>query len=93
MTTPLEDEHPEPVTVFESSDPAAIGVAESLLEEAEIEFFAQGEGIQDLFGGGRIAFNPIVGPVRLQVAAEDADEARAALAELTKPNAEPDVDQ
>jgi hypothetical protein len=85
----MTDEHAEPVTVFQSSDPALIGVAESLLEEAGIEFFSKGEGIQDLFGAGRIGnVNPIVGPVELQVAAEDADEARAALAELSKPDAE-----
>ena len=80
MATSQDDEHLEPVTVFESGDPAAIAVAESLLEEAEIEFFAKGEGIQDLFGGGRIGgVNPVVGPVQLQVAAEDAEQARAAL--------------
>ena len=88
MTTPREDEHPEPVTVFESSDPAVIAVAESLLEEAEIDFFAKGEGIQDLFGGGRIGrVNPVVGPVQFQVAAEDAEEARAVLRELSEPQA------
>ena len=54
MTTRHEDTHPEPVTVFESSDTALLAVAESLLEEADIEFFAKGEGIQDLFAGGRI---------------------------------------
>jgi hypothetical protein len=84
MTAPVEDAHAYPVVVFESGDPAAIAVAESLLEEAGIEFFAKSEGIQDLFGAGRVGhINPIVGPVQLQVAAEDADEARAALKELT----------
>jgi hypothetical protein len=86
MTTPQDDERAAPVTVFESSDPAVIAVAESLLEEAEIEFFAKGEDLQDLFGGGRIGgFNPVVGAVQLQVAAEDADEARAALRKLSEP--------
>ncbi len=89
MTTRVEDEHPEPVTVFESGDPALIGVAESLLEEAEIEFFAKGEGIQDLFAAGRIGrVNPVVGPVQLQVAAEDAEQAVAALHELNEPEPE-----
>jgi len=80
------DEHPDPVTVFESSDAALIGVAESLLEEAGIEFFTKSEGIQDLFGAGRIgSINPIVGPVQFQVAGEDAEDARAALKELSEP--------
>jgi hypothetical protein len=84
-----EDEaHREPVTVFESGDPGVIAVAQSLLEEAEIEFFARGEGIQDLFGAGRLSgFNPVVGPVQFQVAAEDAEDARAALKELSEPGA------
>jgi hypothetical protein len=88
MTAQGDDEHRAPVIVFESSDPADIAVAESLLEEAEIEFFARGEGIQDLFGAGRIAgINLIVGPVQLQVAADDADQARAALRALSEPGA------
>ena len=88
MALPAEDAHPEPVIVFESSDAAALAVAESLLEEAEIEFFAKGESVQDLFGAGRIAgINPIVGPVQLQVAADDADQARAALRALSEPGA------
>jgi len=85
MTTRHEDTHPEPVTVFESSDTALLAVAESLLEEADIEFFAKGEGIQDLFAGGRIGtgFNPVVGPVQLQVPADDVEEATAILRELS----------
>jgi hypothetical protein len=80
MALPAEDAHPEPVIVFESSDAAALAVAESLLEEAEIEFLAIGEGLQDFFGAGRLSgFNPVVGAVKLQVAAEDAEQARAAL--------------
>jgi hypothetical protein len=86
MAEEREDEHPEPVTVFESVDPAAIAVAESLLEEAEIEFFAKGEALQDLFGAGRVGrFNPVVGPVQLLVAAENAEAAIAALEKLSEP--------
>ena len=84
MTTPREGVHDELVTVFESRDQALLAVAESLLEEADIEFFAKGEGIQDLFAGGRIGtgFNPVVGPVQLQVPADDAEEATAMLRDL-----------
>jgi hypothetical protein len=85
MTTPREDARPAPVTVLESSDAALLAVAKSLLEEADIEFFAKGEGIQDLFAGGVIGtgFNPVVGPVQVQVAAEDAEEATAILRDLS----------
>jgi len=77
-------EHAEPVTVFESSDPAALAVAKSLLEGAGIYFFAAGEALQDLFGAGTFGtgFNPIAGPVRIQVAAEDAADAKALLIDL-----------
>ena len=49
-----------PTTVLESSDPALLAVAKSLLEAASIRYFAKGEGIQDLFAGGRLGgFNPL----------------------------------
>jgi len=74
----------EPVTVLATGDLALLAVAKSLLEEADIPFFAKGEAVQDLFGLGRLAgFNPAVGPVELQVSAENADEARALLRDLT----------
>jgi hypothetical protein len=78
----------EPVTVLETSDPALLAVAKSLLEEAGILYFAKGEGLQDLFGVGRFGtgFSPIVGPVELQVAPSDAAEASAVLMELTRPD-------
>ena len=77
----------EPVTVLESGDPGLMAVAKSLLEQAGIQYFAQGEGVQDLFAWGRFGtgFSPFVGPIRLQVAAEDAEEATAILRDLTAP--------
>jgi hypothetical protein len=73
-----------PITVLESGDPALLAVAKSLLEAAGIQYFAKGEGVQDLFAGGRFGagFNPFTGPIQLQVAADDADQARAILREL-----------
>lgn len=75
----------DPVTVLETGDPALLAVAKSLLEAADIHYFAKGEGLQDLFAWGRFAtgFNPFVGPVQVQVAAEDADEASALLRDLS----------
>ena len=78
------EESGQPVTVLESSDPAVLIVAKSLLEGANILHFAKGEAIQELKGLGRLGmgFNPIFGPVQLQVAAADAEEAEALLREL-----------
>jgi hypothetical protein len=70
------------VTVLAVEDPGRLALAESLLMEAEIPYAKKGDQIQDLFGGGRIAFNPLVGPVLLQVPQEHAEAARGLLAEL-----------
>ena len=80
------DESAEPVTVLESSDPALLALAKSLLDDAGIPYFAKGEGVQDLFGVGRFGtgFNPVTGPIELQVSAGDASEARAILLELRR---------
>jgi hypothetical protein len=76
----------EPVTVLETTDPAILAVAKSLLESAKIPFFAKGESLQGLFAAGALAgFNPISGPVELQVSAEDARDAHALLVDLTRP--------
>jgi hypothetical protein len=81
----------DPVTVLETGDPGLLGVARSLLESAGIPNFAQGEALQDLFGVGRlVGFNPVTGPVRLQVSADDAEEARAVLMQLEADAREPD---
>jgi hypothetical protein len=83
MTRPRED---APVTVLETSDPAQLAVAKSLLEAAGIAFFAKGEGLQNLFGAGTLAgFNPITGPVELQVSVDDAADAQAALMPMSHP--------
>jgi len=80
-----------PVTVLETGDPGLVAVAKSLLESAGIRFFAKGEAVQDLFAWGRFGtgFNPFVGPVQLQVAAEDADDAKALLRGLADRDATP----
>lgn len=80
------DHSTDPVTVLETGDPALLAVAKSLLEEASIQYFAKGEGVQDLFGGGRFGtgFSPFTGPIQLQVAADDAEEAKTLLSDLAK---------
>jgi hypothetical protein len=70
--------------VLETSDQGLLAIAKSLLEEAEIPFFAKGEGVQDLFGWGRLGtgFSIVAGAVALQVPADQADEARGLLKDL-----------
>lgn len=82
---PIPEAHPDPKmeTVYISADAALIAMAKSLLEDAQIEYFAKGEAIQDLFGAGRLGgFNILCGPVEFGVAAEDAPAARELLSHL-----------
>ena len=67
--------------VFESADPARIAFAKSLLESADIDYLAAGEHAGALFSG-----NPLFGRVRIQVAEDRADEARALLDEVGGPS-------
>ena len=72
------------VTVYETGNPAIISIAKSILNSENIQFNMKGEGVQDLFGGGRIGtgFNPLVGPVQVQVDEKDASLARELLSDL-----------
>ena len=74
-----QDDSGGPVTVFKTNDPALLAVAQSLLEEANIEFNVAGAAVSGLFPGG--AAGPYGVPA-IQVPAEDADEARELLKEL-----------
>jgi hypothetical protein len=82
----LEPFHPDIrlVTVVETGDPGEIALAESILLEAQIPYLKKGDQIQDLFAMGRLSsgFNPITGPVEIQVAEENAEAAHEALEEL-----------
>jgi Putative prokaryotic signal transducing protein len=82
------------VPVFATGDAALISIAKSLLEAEAIDYLGRGEGIQDLFGWGRIAsgFNVVVGPVEFLVRAEDAERARDLLKGLDGESEEPEPD-
>jgi hypothetical protein len=81
----------ELVSVLATGDPGVIGLAKSLLESEQIDYFVRGEGLQDLFGLGRItSFSFAMGPAQFLVRADDADRARALLKELTAQDPEPD---
>lgn len=64
--------------IDEPIDPALAPVAVAMLEEAGIRHELAGEGVQDLFGAGRLGtgWNVLTGPVRFRVEASRVDEAR-----------------
>ncbi len=71
------------VTVLRTGDPSLLLVAKSLLEAEHITAFAEGEGVQEGLGAGRIAEADIpMGPGLLRVRREDVDAARELLANL-----------
>ena len=69
------------VTVFRTGDPLLVALAKAALDAERIRYVVEGEGVQDLIGMGRFpgGYNVLTGPVRIQVAAENAERARAAL--------------
>lgn len=84
------------VPVLKTGDAGLIAIARSLLDAEEIEYFVRGDGLQDLFGIGRVnGFNFAMGPAEFWVRADDADRARDILNGLTasdpKPDSVPDV--
>ncbi|MFH0772345.1 MAG: DUF2007 domain-containing protein [Candidatus Omnitrophota bacterium] len=66
------------VTILETGDRASIATAKSLLDSAGIEYYVKGEDVQSLIGLGAIDGVPAI-----QVAEEDADEAKEILKDLT----------
>jgi len=64
-------------TVFDTADPVVLVTAKSLLEEAGIPCFTRNEGLQDLFGVGRLGtgFSLIAGPMEILVPGERRQEA------------------
>lgn len=77
-------EHNYFVTVLSTGDQTLIAVAKSILEAAGIHYIVKGEKLQDLFGVGRIGwgFNPIVGPVEIQVTRDNEEKAKQLLEDL-----------
>ena len=73
----------ELVQVFSTQDPGMVALAKSLLDEAGIPAMVRNEGIQDLFGFGRLTFNPVSGDVDFFVNAPDKDTALELLAGVT----------
>jgi len=81
---PEPDPDVELVLVLSTGDAGLIAVAKSLLEGEKIDFFVRGDGLQDLFGLGRITgFSYAMGPAEFWVREADAGRARERLADLT----------
>jgi hypothetical protein len=80
----VEPDYIKFVTVYESGDPAFISFTKSVLDSEGINYFFKGEGLQDLFAGGRIGtgFNPLIGPVEIQVDQNDAEYAKQLLQQI-----------
>ena len=75
------DERPdmELVTVFDSTNPALIGIAKTVLDAAGIEFLVLGDDGARIFSG-----NPFLGRVRLQVEKKLGEEAETLLSEISE---------
>lgn len=84
---PEKPEFVDLITIVETNNATLLTLAKSVLDGAEIPYFAKGEQLQNLFGVGQVGtgFNPIVGPVRLQVRQDDALEARKLLRDFLEP--------
>ncbi|HET6477037.1 MAG TPA: DUF2007 domain-containing protein [Thermoleophilia bacterium] len=67
-----------PLCVYRSTQRGRLPFAESLLQSAGIPFVAAGEHLQQLTG------LDVFGPAELYVSADDADDARAVLADLDR---------
>lgn len=79
-------DHEHLVTVFETGHEGVVSIVKSILDEAKIQYLAQGEGVQDLFGVGvvGVGFNPVTGPVQFKVMPEDEKYARELLKDITE---------
>jgi hypothetical protein len=80
----IEPEFIKFVTVYETGNPALIAFAKSLLESEGLRCFARGEGLQDLFACGRLGmgYNPVIGPVEIQVDEKDVERAKDVLSQI-----------
>jgi hypothetical protein len=82
----IEPEFIRFVTVYKTGDPAFIAFAKSILGSEGINYYFKGEGIQDLFAGGRLGtgYNPVIGPVEIQVDEKDVEKAKELLNQIEK---------
>lgn len=72
------------VTVLTTGNQVTVAIAKSILEGAGITYVIKNENLQDLFALGRLGtgFNPLVGPMEIQVHADSIEEAVDLLEDL-----------
>jgi hypothetical protein len=89
---PPPDPNIQMTPVLSTGDQAVIALAKSLLESEGIEYFVRAEGLQDLFGWGRLgfAYNIVAGPAQFVVRNDDAEHARELLSDLVTPTGDDD---
>ncbi len=77
-------DHESVVPIFETGNEAVVAVVKSILDEANIKYLVEGEGVENLFGIGVIGtgFNPITGPVVFKVMPEDEAYAKELLKDV-----------
>ena len=77
------------VPILATGDAALIALAKSLLESEHIEYLVKGEGLQDLFGLGRLTgYSYAMGPAEFWVRADDEARARELLNDLSVSDAD-----
>ena len=75
------------VPVLATGDAGLIAIAQSLLDAEQIDYLLRGDGLQDLFGAGRLTgYSFAMGPAEFLVRSEDFDRARELLGGLTVPD-------
>ncbi|MCX5758258.1 MAG: DUF2007 domain-containing protein [Candidatus Hydrogenedentes bacterium] len=88
-----EKEYVDCVTVLTACNDEEVMVVQSVLGAAGIPCYAKGELIQDLIGWRLGAgYSLLLGPVEIQVRAEDAETARRVLAERSAEKPEADAE-
>lgn len=72
------------VVVYTGTDSVELIMAKLALDGEGIPYVSGGEGVQDLFGIGRVmgGFNHVTGPVKLRVTPEDAPLALEVIREM-----------
>jgi hypothetical protein len=90
----MENDSEKLVTVYKTGHQGVIALIKSILDEAEVKYYAKGEDIQNLFGVGVIGtgYNPLTGPVEIQVLEEDAEYAKELLKDVTEAGDEDESD-
>lgn len=85
---PAPDPTIQLTSILATGDHAVIAIARSLLDAEGIQYVVRAEGLQDLFGWGRVGagYNIVAGPAEFVVREEDAQRARDLLADLQAPS-------